>query len=83
MNEITMAQLLITNEIDMAFSLTVPNYKAVVSQNPNMTTHYYGEAPYGYEDWWPVGLGLNTKRPTVSTTRTSDGRSRTRSTVMK
>ena len=24
MNEITMAQLLITNEIDMAFSLTVP-----------------------------------------------------------
>jgi peptide/nickel transport system substrate-binding protein len=63
MNEITMAQLLITNEIDMAFSLTVPNYKAVVAQNPNMTTHYYGEAPYGYEDWWPVGLGLNTKRP--------------------
>ena len=63
MNEITMAQLLITNEIDMAFSLTVPNYKAVISQNPNMTTHYYGEPPYGYEDWWPVGLGLNTKRP--------------------
>ena len=63
MNEITMAQLLITNEIDMAFSLTVPNYKAVVAQNPNMTTHYYGEPPFGYEDWWPVGLGLNTKRP--------------------
>ncbi len=63
MNEITMAQLLITNEIDMAFSLTVPNYKAVVAQNPNMTSHYYGEAPFGYEDWWPVGLGLNTKRP--------------------
>ena len=63
MNEITMANLLITNEIDMAFSLTVPNFKSVKSQNPNMTTHWYGEAPFGYEDWWPMGLGLNTKRP--------------------
>ena len=62
MNEITMAQLLITNEIDMAFSLTVPNYKAVVGQNEKITTHYKGEPPYGYLDWWPVGLGLNTKR---------------------
>ena len=63
MNEITMANLLITNEIDMAFSLTVPNYKSVKSQNENMTTHWYSEPPFGYEDWWPMGLGLNTKRP--------------------
>ena len=62
MNEITMAQMLIADEIDMAFSLTVPNFKAVVGQNPKITTHYKGEPPYGYLDWWPVGLGLNTKR---------------------
>ena len=62
MNEITMAQMLIANEIDMAFSLTVPNYKAVKAQNDKMTSHHYGEPPYGYLDWWPVGLGLNTMR---------------------
>ena len=62
MNEITMAQMLIANEIDMAFSLTVPNWKAVNAQNDKITTHHKGEPPYGYLDWWPVGLGLNTKR---------------------
>ena len=69
MNEITKARLIITNEIDMVFSLTMPNYKAVVAQDPNITTNHYGEPPFNYEGWWPVGLGPNTERTHRSTTK--------------
>jgi peptide/nickel transport system substrate-binding protein len=62
MNEITMAQMLITNEIDMAFSLTPANMKLVQSQNPKITTHS-SQPPFGYLDWWPIGLGFNTLVP--------------------
>ncbi|MGH7869281.1 MAG: ABC transporter substrate-binding protein, partial [Candidatus Dormibacteraceae bacterium] len=58
MNEITMAQMLITNQIDMAFSLTPQNLKLVQGQNPKIITHY-DKPPYGYMDWWPIGLGFN------------------------
>jgi peptide/nickel transport system substrate-binding protein len=59
MNEITMAQMMIANQIDMAFSFTPANLKLVQSQNPNVITHY-DRPPYGYMDWWPIGLGFNT-----------------------
>jgi peptide/nickel transport system substrate-binding protein len=58
MNEITMAQMLVTNEIDQAFSLTPGNMKLVQSQNPKITTSN-SKPPFGYMDWWPIGLGLN------------------------
>jgi peptide/nickel transport system substrate-binding protein len=58
MNEITMAQMLVTNEIDQAFSLTPGNMRLVQSQNPKITTSN-DKPPYGYMDWWPIGLGLN------------------------
>jgi peptide/nickel transport system substrate-binding protein len=59
MNEITMAQMLIQNQIDMAFSLTASNLQLVQGQNPKITTHY-DKPPFGYMDWWPIGLGFNT-----------------------
>jgi peptide/nickel transport system substrate-binding protein len=59
MNEITMAQMLIQNQIDMAFSLTPNNLKLVQGQNPKIITHY-DKPPFGYMDWWPIGLGFNT-----------------------
>ncbi|MBV9357254.1 MAG: ABC transporter substrate-binding protein [Chloroflexi bacterium] len=62
MNEITMAQMLIANQIDMAFSLTSANLKLVQGQNQNIVTHY-DHPPYGYMDWWPIGLGFNTTVP--------------------
>lgn len=62
MNEITMAQMLITNEIDMAFSLTPVNMKTVQAQNPKIITHSKNP-PYGYLDWWPIGLGFNNTVP--------------------
>jgi peptide/nickel transport system substrate-binding protein len=58
MNEITMAQMLVTNEIDQAFSLTPGNMRLVQAQNPKIITSD-SRPPYGYLDWWPIGLGLN------------------------
>ena len=59
MNEITMAQMMIANEIDMAFSMTPTNMKLIQSQNPKVITHSDKE-PFGFLDWWPIGLGFNT-----------------------
>lgn len=58
MNEITMAQMLITNQTDMAFSLTAANLQLVQGQNPKIITSL-NKPPYGYMDWWPIGLGFN------------------------
>jgi peptide/nickel transport system substrate-binding protein len=60
MNEITMAQMMISNQIDMAFSFTPANMKLVQSQNPQVVTHY-DRPPYGFMDWWPIDLGFNTQ----------------------
>jgi peptide/nickel transport system substrate-binding protein len=60
MNEITMAQMMIANQIDMAFSFTPANMKLVQGQNPNVITHF-DRPPYGFMDWWPIGLGFNTE----------------------
>ena len=60
MNEITMAQMMIANQIDMAFSFTPANMKLVQGQNPKVITHF-DHPPYGFMDWWPIGLGFNTE----------------------
>lgn len=62
MNEITMAQMMIANQIDMAFSFTPANMKLVQGQNQAVITHF-DHPPYGYMDWWPIGLGFNTEIP--------------------
>ena len=53
-----MAQKMIANEIDMAFSFTPGNMRAVQAQNPKVITHS-DQPPYGFMDWWPIGLGFN------------------------
>jgi peptide/nickel transport system substrate-binding protein len=58
MNEITMAQLCINNEIDMAFSMTPTNMQLIQSQNDKFITHC-PRPPYGFTDWWPMGFGWN------------------------
>jgi peptide/nickel transport system substrate-binding protein len=61
MNEITMAQMMIANQIDMAFSFTPSNMRLVQGQNQAIITHY-DRPPYGFMDWWPIGLGFNTEK---------------------
>ncbi len=60
MNEQTMVQMIINNEIDMAFSVTAANFELVRTQNPAVITHS-DEPPYGFLDWWPISLGFNTE----------------------
>jgi len=62
MNEITMAQMCIANEIDMAFSMTPTNMQLIQSQNDKFLTHC-PRPPYGFTDWWPAGLGWNCMEP--------------------
>jgi peptide/nickel transport system substrate-binding protein len=62
MNEITMAQMMIANEIDMAFSFTPANMQLVQGQNDKIISHC-PRPPYAFRDWWPGGLGLNTSIP--------------------
>jgi peptide/nickel transport system substrate-binding protein len=62
MNEITMAQMEIANEIDLAFSMTPTNMKLIQAQNPAVITHS-DQPPFGFMDWWPIGLGFNTTIP--------------------
>jgi peptide/nickel transport system substrate-binding protein len=62
MDENTMVQLISNNEIDLAFSFTAQNMELAQSQNPAITT-FSDEPPYGFLDWWPIGLGFNTTIP--------------------
>ncbi|MEZ4731014.1 MAG: ABC transporter substrate-binding protein [Caldilineaceae bacterium] len=62
MDENTMVQLISNDEIDMAFSFTATNMELAQSQNAAITT-FSDQPPYGFLDWWPIGLGFNTTVP--------------------
>lgn len=59
MDENKRVQSLVTNEIDSSLDLRPTNIKAVLDQNPNISTFAGRELPYGYRDWWPISLGFN------------------------
>lgn len=58
-DETKVVQLAINNELDMSIDLRPDNIKAVIAQNPKITTWSGNKNPYGYRDWWPVSLGFN------------------------
>jgi len=58
MDENTMVQLIIKNDIDMAFSFTPSNWELAKGQNPKLVTHQ-DTPPFGYLDWWPISLAFN------------------------
>ncbi len=58
-DETKMVQMAINNEVDLTIDLRPNNIIAVTQQNPNITTWTGNEPPYGYRDWWPIGLGFN------------------------
>ncbi len=57
------AQSLITNEIDMGFTIAPETFATIFDQNEKITTHAGRQAPYGYLDWWPVSMYVNTTVP--------------------
>ncbi|MEZ4861668.1 MAG: ABC transporter substrate-binding protein [Caldilineaceae bacterium] len=53
------AQLIISNQLDMAPILQVSTLKTVLAQNPKVITFTGQESPYGYLDWCPIDLNFN------------------------
>lgn len=58
-DESKLVQLMINGEIDTTLTLTARNIKAILDQNPDVDTWSGKEPPYGYVDWWPMGLSFN------------------------
>lgn len=61
-DETKMVQMVINNEADMTIDLRPNNMKTVLAQNPKITTWTGKNSPYGYRDWWPIGLGFNCQK---------------------
>lgn len=57
----TVAQRLVNNEMDSALDMRSSVIGNILAQNPNITTHTGNESPYGYLDWWPNSLWMNTQ----------------------
>ena len=55
------AQAFITNEIDMGFTMDPATFPTIFEQNEKIITHSGREAPYGYLDWWPISMYVNTE----------------------
>jgi ABC-type transport system substrate-binding protein len=55
------AQRSVNNEYDATLDLRSDAIKSAVSQNPKITTHTGNNPPYGYLDWWPNSLWMNTQ----------------------
>jgi peptide/nickel transport system substrate-binding protein len=55
-------QALINNEVDSGFTMAPTSFPTMFAENENITTHSGREAPYGYLDWWPVSMYVNTQK---------------------
>jgi peptide/nickel transport system substrate-binding protein len=55
------AQRLVTNEFDSALDMRSSVIGNILAQNPEITTHTGNASPYGYLDWWPNALWMNTQ----------------------
>jgi len=57
------AQRLVNNEMDSALDMRSELIKSILEQNSDITTHTGNNPPYGYLDWWPNSLWVNTQLP--------------------
>jgi ABC-type transport system substrate-binding protein len=57
----TVAQRLVNNEMDSALDMRSSVIGNILAQNPNITTHAGNKSPFGYLDWWPNSLWMNTQ----------------------
>ena len=57
----TVAQRLVNNEFDSALDMRRSVIGNILAQNPKITTHTGNESPFGYLDWWPNSLWMNTQ----------------------
>jgi peptide/nickel transport system substrate-binding protein len=60
------AEALITNVVDYTYDLRPHTMTTVLEKNPKIITHVGNKPPYGYVDWWPIGLMMNCEKPHIS-----------------
>jgi|SaaInl7_200m_RNA_FD_contig_51_1501339_length_2324_multi_9_in_0_out_0_2 peptide/nickel transport system substrate-binding protein len=54
------AQRVVNNEFDASLDMRQSLIASVLEQNSVVTSHTGNEPPYGYLDWWPNSLWMNT-----------------------
>jgi peptide/nickel transport system substrate-binding protein len=59
--EQNLAQGMISNAFDIVTGIQPTTFPTVFQQNPKVTTWTGQQAPFGYEDWWPHSLYVNTQ----------------------
>ncbi|NDE07170.1 MAG: hypothetical protein EBZ89_07240, partial [Chloroflexi bacterium] len=55
------AQLLASNEVDQSLDLRPGTIKSLLPQNKALITHSFNRPPFGYVDWWPNSVWVNTQ----------------------
>jgi peptide/nickel transport system substrate-binding protein len=59
--EQNLAQGMISNAFDIVTGIQPTTFPTVFAQNPKVTTWTGQNPPFGYEDWWPHSLYVNTQ----------------------
>lgn len=54
-------QRLVNNEFDAILDVRSSVAKQILDSNAKVTTHTGSDSPYGYLDWWPNSLWMNTQ----------------------
>jgi ABC-type transport system substrate-binding protein len=54
-------QRLVNNEFDAILDVRASVAKQILDSNPKVTSHVGNNPPYGYLDWWPNSLWMNTQ----------------------
>ncbi len=57
----TLAQRIVNNEFDSSTLMPAAVIGNILKQNARITSYTGKEPPYGYLDWWPVSLWMNTQ----------------------
>lgn len=56
----TVAQRIVNNDMDTALDFRQSIIASAIEQNSAITSHTGDQPPYGYLDWWPNSLWVNT-----------------------
>ena len=57
----TVAQRIVNNEFDSSVDMRAQIIGTILEQNPDVQSWTGKESPYGYLDWWPNSLWVNTQ----------------------
>jgi ABC-type transport system substrate-binding protein len=57
----TVAQRLVNNEMDASLDMRSSVIGNILAKNKKITSHSGNTSPYGYLDWWPNSLWMNTQ----------------------